>query len=157
MIHVKDVQKVQQNQILLKKCMICYWMTDGWKRVKLLTLLAFKKTCIHFAWRIRYEKALRKVGATACSRQIKNALAWKYLNSAWSILTKIKLILCVDLFLWMRFGFIITHQNPNTSQKSRQKPVVQRQRRQGRSISRKFHGINVLGCWRNFYWLSWRS
>ena len=53
------------------------------------------------------------------------------MNSAWSILTKIKLILCVDLLLWMRLGFTITHQNPNSSQNSGQKPV-QRQRRQGR-------------------------
>jgi hypothetical protein len=30
----------------------------------------------------------------------------------------------------MRFGFTITHQNPNSSQNSGQKPVVQRQRRQ---------------------------
>jgi hypothetical protein len=34
--------------------------------------------------------------------------------------------------LWMRLGFTITHQNPNSSQNSGQKPVVQRQRRQGR-------------------------
>ena len=33
--------------------------------------------------------------------------------------------------LWMRLGFTITHQNPNHSQNSGQKPVVQRQRRQG--------------------------
>jgi len=32
--------------------------------------------------------------------------------------------------LWMRLGFTITHQNPNSSQNSGQKPVVQRQRRQ---------------------------
>jgi hypothetical protein len=46
-------------------------------------------------------------------------------------LTKRKLILCFDLLLWMRLGFTITHQNPNSSQNSGQKPVVQRQRRQG--------------------------
>jgi histone-lysine N-methyltransferase SETMAR len=45
---------------------------------------------------------------------------------------KIKLILCVDLLLWIRLGFTITHQNPNSSQNSGQKPVVQRQRRQDR-------------------------
>jgi hypothetical protein len=32
----------------------------------------------------------------------------------------------------MRLGFTITHHNPNSSQNSGQKPVVQRQRRQGR-------------------------
>ena len=32
----------------------------------------------------------------------------------------------------MRLGFTITHQNQNSSQNSGQKPVVQRQRRQGR-------------------------
>jgi len=47
---------------------------------------------------------------------------------------KIKLILCVDLLLWMRPGFTITHRNPNSSQNSGQKPFVQRQRRQ-----RRFH------------------
>jgi len=29
MIHVKDVQKVQQHQKSLNKCMIWYWMTGG--------------------------------------------------------------------------------------------------------------------------------
>jgi histone-lysine N-methyltransferase SETMAR len=38
----------------------------------------------------------------------------------------------VHRLLWMRTGFTITHQNPNNSQNSGQKPVVQRQRRQGR-------------------------
>jgi len=32
----------------------------------------------------------------------------------------------------MRLGFTITHQNPNSSQNSGQKPVVRRQRRHGR-------------------------
>jgi hypothetical protein len=40
--------------------------------------------------------------------------------------------LSVDLLLWVRLGFTITHQNPNSSQNSGQKSVVQRQRRQGR-------------------------
>jgi histone-lysine N-methyltransferase SETMAR len=44
---------------------------------------------------------------------------------------KNKTDLCVDLLLWMRLGFTITHQHPNSSQNSGQKPVVQRQRRQG--------------------------
>jgi len=48
------------------------------------------------------------------------------------ILRKIKLILCVDLLLWMRLKFTITHQNPKSSQNSGQKPVIQCQRRQGR-------------------------
>jgi hypothetical protein len=38
-----------------------------------------------------------------------------------------KLILCVDLLLWMRLVFTIS-----SSQNSGQKPVVQRQRRKGR-------------------------
>jgi L-ribulose-5-phosphate 3-epimerase UlaE len=29
MIHVKDIQKVQQHQKSLNKCTICYWMTGG--------------------------------------------------------------------------------------------------------------------------------
>jgi len=37
-----------------------------------------------------------------------------------------------DLLVWIRLEFTITHQNPNSSQNSGQKPVVQRQRRQGR-------------------------
>jgi hypothetical protein len=53
-------------------------------------------------------------------------------NSAWSVLTKINLILCVDLILWMRLGFTITHQYPNSSENGGQKLVVRRQRRQGR-------------------------
>jgi len=38
----------------------------------------------------------------------------------------------VDLLLLMRLGFTITHQNPNSSQNSGQKTVVQRQRKQSR-------------------------
>jgi hypothetical protein len=52
-------------------------------------------------------------------------------RSAWSILTKIKLILCVSLLLWMKLGFTIIHQNPNSSENFGQKPVVRRQTRQG--------------------------
>jgi histone-lysine N-methyltransferase SETMAR len=37
-----------------------------------------------------------------------------------------------DLLLWIILGFTITHQNPNSSKNSGQKPVVQRQKRQGR-------------------------
>jgi len=58
------------------------------------------------------------MGAALTEQQIKNAPALKSLNSAWSVLTKIKLIFCVDLLLWMRLGFTITHQNPNSSQNS---------------------------------------
>jgi len=35
-------------------------------------------------------KSFAQDGRRACSQQIKNALAWKSVNSAWSILTKIK-------------------------------------------------------------------
>jgi len=38
MIHVKNAQKVQQHQKSLNYCTICYWMTGGWKCVKLLRL-----------------------------------------------------------------------------------------------------------------------
>jgi transposase len=65
-------------------------------------------------------KKFARDGCRACSQQIKNALARRYLNRVWSVLTKIKLILCVDLLLWMRLGFTITHQNPNSSQNSEQ-------------------------------------
>ena len=34
----------------------------------------------------------------------------------------------------MRLGFTITHQNPNSGENSGQRPVVQRQRRQGRFL-----------------------
>ena len=63
---------------------------------------------------------------TADKKLIKN------LNSACRVLTKIKPILCVDLLLWMRLGFTITHQNPNSCHNSGQKTVVQRQRREVR-------------------------
>jgi hypothetical protein len=45
----------------------------------------------------------------------------------------------------MRLGFTITHQNPKSSQNSRQKLVVQRQKDKVGSISRKGYGIGVLG------------
>jgi len=38
LIRVKNVQKVQQHQKSLNKCTVCYWMTGGWKCVKLLRL-----------------------------------------------------------------------------------------------------------------------
>jgi len=42
---------------------------------------------------------------------------------------KKNLILCVGLLLWMILWFTITHQNPNSSQNSGEKPVVQRQKK----------------------------
>jgi hypothetical protein len=82
----------------------------------------------------------------ACSQLIEDALAWKSLNSVWSILTKIQLILFISLLLWMRLGFTIIHQNPNSSQNSGQKAVVQCHKNKYDSISRKGHGIGVLRC-----------
>jgi hypothetical protein len=38
MIHVKDVQRVQQHQKSLNKCTVWYWVTGGCKWVKLLRL-----------------------------------------------------------------------------------------------------------------------
>jgi hypothetical protein len=38
LIHVKDIQKVQQHQKSLNKCTIWYWMTGWWKCVKLQRL-----------------------------------------------------------------------------------------------------------------------
>jgi hypothetical protein len=58
---------------------------------------------------------------------------------------KNKTDLCINLLLWMRLGFTITHQNPNTSQNSGQKPVVSTKDKVD-SISKKGHGIGVLGC-----------
>jgi hypothetical protein len=117
MIHAKDVQKVQQHQKPLKKCSIWYWMTGGQTCVKLLRLnyRHFKRTCrIYFAWRIGYEKALRRMGAALAHSRSKTHSH----ENLWSVLTKIKLILCIDLLLRMRLGFNITHQNPNSSQNS---------------------------------------
>lgn len=42
-------------------------------------------------------------------------------NSASSDFTKIKLILCVSLFLWMKRGFAVKQQNLNNSKNSGQK------------------------------------
>jgi transposase len=69
-------------------------------------------------------------GCRTCSQQIKKANARKSLNSALIVFTKIKLILCINLFQWMTLGFTFTHQNPNSCQNCGLKPVVQRQRRQ---------------------------
>jgi hypothetical protein len=68
------------------------------------------------------------------------------MNGAWNVLTKMKPIFFVDLLLWMRLGFTIIHQNPNSSQNSGQKPFVEGQEDKVGSISRKGHGIGVLGC-----------
>ena len=68
-------------------------------------------------------------------------------------LTKIKLILCIDLLLWMRLGFTITHQNPNSSQNSGQKSLVQRQRRQGRFHQQERSWHRCFGMLKAFYLL----
>jgi len=129
MIHVKDIQKVQQNQKSLNKCTIWYWM----KVREIAETTGISKECVGY---ILHEKLdIKKLCAKWVPHLLtadQNTLAWKSLNSAWSVLTKIKLILCVDLLLWMRLGFTITHVNPNSSKNSGQKPVVQRQRRRGR-------------------------
>jgi histone-lysine N-methyltransferase SETMAR len=64
---------------------------------------------------------------------------------------KNKLIFCFDLLLWMRFGFTITHHNPNSSQNSGQKPVVQRQRRQGRFHQPERSWHRCFGMLRAFF------
>jgi hypothetical protein len=43
MIHLKDIQKVQQHQKSLNKCTIWYWMTGESKCMKLLKLQTFQK------------------------------------------------------------------------------------------------------------------
>jgi hypothetical protein len=53
--------------------------------------------------------------------------------------------LFVDLLLWLRLAFTITRQNPNSSQNIGQKPVVQRQRRQGRLHQQE-------KSWHRFFW-----
>ena len=53
----------------------------------------------------------------------------------------------------MRLGFTITHQNPNSSQNSGQKPVVQRQRRQGRFHQQERSWHRCFGMQKAFYLL----
>jgi hypothetical protein len=66
-------------------------------------------------------------------------------NSAWNVLTKIKLILCgVDLLLWMRLGFTITHQNPTAVKTVDRSWLFSAKEGKVGSISRKGHGIGVL-------------
>jgi hypothetical protein len=79
--------------------------------------LDMKKLCAR--WKPRY------------SQHIKKGTRMKISEQSLERFSKIKLILCINLLLWMRLGFIVTHQNPNSSQNSGQKPDVQRQRRQG--------------------------
>jgi hypothetical protein len=85
----------------------------------------------HVGYMLHEEFNMNKPCASWVTRS--HAHPRKSLNNAWSILTKIKLILCVDLLLvlWMRHRFTITHQKPNSSQNSEQKPIVQRQIRKG--------------------------
>jgi len=63
---------------------------------------------------------------------------------------KNKMILCVDLLLWMRLGFTITHQNRNSSQNRGQKPVVRCQRRQGRFHQRERSWHRCFGVLKAF-------
>jgi hypothetical protein len=104
---------------------------------------------------VREELDMKKLCARWVPRLLtadQNALARKQPNSAWSVLTKIKLILCVDLLLWMRLRFTITHQNPNSSQNSGQKPVVQRQRRQGLFHQQERSWHRCFGMLKTFFY-----
>jgi transposase len=59
---------------------------------------------------------------------------------------------CVDVLLWMRLGFTITHQNPNSSQNSRENPVVQRQIRQGRLHQQERSWHRCFGMLKAFFY-----
>jgi hypothetical protein len=84
MIHAKDVQKVQRHQKSSNKCTIWYWMTGAWN---FWDNRHFKRTCrIYFAWRIGYEKVLRKmVAALAHSRSNTHSREnlWTVLGAFW--------------------------------------------------------------------------
>jgi hypothetical protein len=79
-------------------------------------------------------------------------LLLRSLNSAWSVLTKLNLILCIDLLLRMRLGFTITQQNPNSSQNSGQKLAVQRQRRLGRFHQQERSWHRCVGMLKAFFY-----
>jgi len=157
-IHLKDVQKVQQHQRYMNKFTICYWMTDG-KSETCWDYTHLKRTCrLYFARRIGYEKALRKMSVTLAYIRSKTHSH----KNVWTVLgafkKKIKLILWVDLLPWMRLGFTIKHQNPNSSQNSGKKPVVQRQRRRGRFHQQERPWKWWFGILKAFvYWLSWNG
>jgi len=114
MIHMKDVQKVQQHQKSLNKCMMWYWMFGGWKCVKLLRLGISKE---HVGYILHEKLDMKKL----CARWVPRLLTADEkrtrmkISESWSVLTKLKLILCINLLLWMRLGFTITHHNPNSS------------------------------------------
>jgi hypothetical protein len=109
-----------------------YMLLDDWrmKVCKIAETIGISKELVGYILHEELDmKRFAQDGCHTCTQQIKNAPALKSLNSVCSVLTKIKLILCVNLLLWMRLGFNITHQNLNSSQNSGQKPVVQHQRR----------------------------
>ena len=132
-IHVKDVQEVQQHQKSFKQFHDMLLDDRRIKLPKIAETIGISKESVRY---ILHEKfGMKKL----CARWVPRFLTadqkrtrMKISNNAWSLLTKIKLILCIDLLLWMRLGFTTTHQNPNSSQNSGQKPVVQHQKRQGR-------------------------
>ena len=93
------------------------------------------------------------MGATLAHSRSKTHPHENLLNSAWSVLTKIKLIFCVDLLQWMRLEFTITHQNRNSSKNGGQKLVVQRQRRQGRFYQQERSWRRCFGMLKAFYLL----
>jgi len=116
MIHVKDVQKYNTRN---------HWTSArygiGWPADKSAWYCwdygHLKRTCrIHFAWRLDIKNLCAR-WCRACSQQIKNALAWKSLNSAWSVLTKLKLILCVDFFTVIETW--IHHYTPESKQQTK--------------------------------------
>jgi histone-lysine N-methyltransferase SETMAR len=68
---------------------------------------------------LREELHMKKLCATWVPRLLtadQKRIHMKISESAWSVTTRIKLILCADLLRWMRLRFTITHQNPNSSQ-----------------------------------------
>ena len=127
MIHVKDVPKSATPPEIIEQVHDMVLNDRRMKAREIAETIGISKE--HVGYILHEELDMKKLCARWMPRLLttdKNALAWKSLNSAWSVLTKIKLILCVDLLLWMRLGFTITPQNPNSSQNSGHKPVVQR-------------------------------
>jgi len=132
MIHVKDVQKMQQTPEIIEQV---HDMILDDRRMKVREIAETIDISKDHVGYILHEELDFKM---LCARWVPRLLTADQKRSRMKISEQClesfnkKLTLCVDLLLWMRLGFTITHQNSNSSQNSGQRPVVRRQRRQGR-------------------------
>ena len=161
MIHVKDVQKVQQHQKSVNRCTTRYgigWPTDknAWN---CWDYRHFKRMCrIYFVWRIGYEKVLRKMGAALLIAEQKRT-RMKISEQCLECFNKNKTDFFASIYY---YGWDL-----NSPLHTRNQTAVKTVDRSRFSAPKKTSSVPSAGkvmalvfwdAWRHFiYWLSWKG